>query len=632
VATIDIVASILRAVHLLALLSLFGTLVSIAVVAPPALAAGGAAGEAAHRRLVGLARGSAVLALASGMLWLGTATATIAGTDTLAATIAVLPTVALRTRFGQLLLLRLLLLLVALPLLRVRRFFLPVPLALVGIALALQAALGHAGAVGGSNGAGLLGSEFLHLLAAGAWLGGLPPLLVLTATLPPPAAAMALRRFSPLGVSAVLVLTGTALAQASAFIGGLPGLLGTAYGHIATLKLSLFLLLVMVAAVNRFVLTERLAGIRANARLLLLMALVCEVVAGASVVTAAAFLASSMPATHEQPVWPFAWRPSAAALADPAFRGGVVAALLACGGALALAVAGLAWRRMRWPALGVAAIILLVAVPQLWPLLIPAYPSSFFTSTTEFADSSIVRGGRLFERNCAICHGATGHGDGPQARSLPVPPADLTAEHLWSHSEGDLFWYLSHGIDRSEGGQSMPGFAGKLSSEARWQLIDFLRARNAGEGMRVAGKWLHPLPVPQFDADCADGRAINMDDLRGRVLRFVAAPTEGRTPAVTDAGVTTIILAGKQLIRPEGATCVANAPETWAAFAIIAGVKQDGLAGAQLLADGNGWLRLLWRPGEPGNRDDPAALAAMIRDIAAHPLPMGAGGVQGHRH
>ena len=27
------------------------------------------------------------------------------------------------------------------------------------------------------------------------------------------------------------------------------------------------------------------------------------------------------------------------------------------------------------------------------------------------------------------------------------PPADLTAEHLWAHSDGDLFWYISHGIE-----------------------------------------------------------------------------------------------------------------------------------------------------------------------------------------
>lgn len=34
-------------------------------------------------------------------------------------------------------------------------------------------------------------------------------------------------------------------------------------------------------------------------------------------------------------------------------------------------------------------------------------------------------GTRLFQRNCVACHGTTGAGDGPLARELPVPPANL---------------------------------------------------------------------------------------------------------------------------------------------------------------------------------------------------------------
>lgn len=35
-------------------------------------------------------------------------------------------------------------------------------------------------------------------------------------------------------------------------------------------------------------------------------------------------------------------------------------------------------------------------------------------------------GRELFKTYCAICHGSTGHGDGPLAASLRQPPADLT--------------------------------------------------------------------------------------------------------------------------------------------------------------------------------------------------------------
>ena len=37
-----------------------------------------------------------------------------------------------------------------------------------------------------------------------------------------------------------------------------------------------------------------------------------------------------------------------------------------------------------------------------------------------------VRGGELYRRYCASCHGVEGHGDGPLAASLNQKPADLT--------------------------------------------------------------------------------------------------------------------------------------------------------------------------------------------------------------
>ena len=64
---------------------------------------------------------------------------------------------------------------------------------LAGAALAMQGGMGHAGATGGTVGVVLLVSEALHLLAAGAWLGGLLPLFVLARIA---AAARGIRRVS----------------------------------------------------------------------------------------------------------------------------------------------------------------------------------------------------------------------------------------------------------------------------------------------------------------------------------------------------------------------------------------------------------------------------------------------------
>ena len=47
-------------------------------------------------------------------------------------------------------------------------------------------------------------------------------------------------------------------------------------------------------------------------------------------------------------------------------------------------------------------------------------------------------------------------GDGPGARGLAKPPADLTARHTADHTAGDLYWWLTHGIATGP----MPAFGG----------------------------------------------------------------------------------------------------------------------------------------------------------------------------
>ena len=61
-----------------------------------------------------------------------------------------------------------------------------------------------------------------------------------------------------------------------------------------------------------------------------------EAVLGTIVIILAGFLASRTPATHEQPVWPFAWRPSLAVMADVDLRREVIGALVAIGRRLRL--------------------------------------------------------------------------------------------------------------------------------------------------------------------------------------------------------------------------------------------------------------------------------------------------------
>ncbi len=612
-----IIATVLRGVHVTALVSLFGTLLFIAVLVD----------EVRLRRVLRrVARISAVGALLAGLAWLVVESSVIAGADGVAATLRAAPVVAFQTHYGRWFVVRCALLAVVVLLPLGTRVALFVAVALAGGVLAMQPLLGHAGAIGGVAGAELIASEALHLLAAGAWLGGLLPLFIAVRMLPHEGAATACRGFTPIGLAAVLLLAGTAVVQVVELMGGLPGLFGTSYGHVALAKLALFFVLLSLAALNRLVLTERLASDPSGAaRWHMSWSILCEMVLGVAVIFAAGLLASLTPGTHEQPVWPLPWRPSMAAFEDPVLRRGLVLALVAAGVGIVVVAAGLIWRRYRREAFFSGLVILVLALPHLNPLFIEAYPTSFFISPTEFAASAIVHGAKLFVANCAVCHGLDARGDGLAAKSLPVPPADLTAEHLWMHNDGELYWHVAHGLPTPDGGVAMPGFEGTLSSEAIWDLIDYLRAHNAGQNMRQTGTWSHPVPVPQFDAVCPDGRALDLDDLRGRVLRIVAASDDEQTEPKVDAS--TIFLVRHHAAGANGAACVNAEPEAWVAFAIILGRSVDDLAGWKVLADQNAWLRAAWHPGEADDWSDPRVLTEVIRDIATHPLVIvGAGG------
>lgn len=61
------------------------------------------------------------------------------------------------------------------------------------------------------------------------------------------------------------------------------------------------------------------------------------------------------------------------------------------------------------------------------------------------------RGGELFARNCAGCHGPQGHGDGPAAEALLPRPRDLRTAWFSDRALSDVLW---NGVK----GSSMPGW------------------------------------------------------------------------------------------------------------------------------------------------------------------------------
>jgi mono/diheme cytochrome c family protein len=468
---------------------------------------------------------------------------------------------------------------------------------------------GHSHAVSMYSGASfLLASDIVHLLAAGAWLGGLVPLLLAVLAMPAQVAASAARWFSPLGQICIVALLLSATFQGWVMVSSLAGLVGTGYGWMAIAKLLLFAVLFGFAAVNRYVLAPALLTCKAAvAKRRLVKSIAVQTGFSVAIVAAAVLLSSLAPAMHEQPNWPFADRFSLVTIGeDPDLRNEVVGAVLALFCAVLLAVlAVLVKQRVRWLAVIVAVVLGGSAVPHLELLLVPATPTSFYRSPTGFAATTIAAGAVLFAAHCAACHGKQGRGDGTAA--------DLTAPHLWMHSDGELFWWLSHGIEGPSGHLAMPGFAAALSADDRWDLIDFIRANNAGLTFQATGAWSPPLRAPDLQARCDGGRVVSLADLRGGFVRVVFATV----PPTLDRAVTTILATPEPTAKAGPGLCIADDETLPQAYAVIAGVPASEIGKAEFLIDGEGWLRA---ERHDGAWMDPVALSAAIRQLAAQPI------------
>lgn len=89
-------------------------------------------------------------------------------------------------------------------------------------------------------------------------------------------------------------------------------------------------------------------------------------------------------------------------------------------------------------------------------------------------EETLAQGERLYTQMCAVCHGETGAGDGPAARTLdPPPPTLVGVMDAPLMSDGYLYWAISEG--GVPVGSSMPPFKGSLSERDRWAVITYLR-------------------------------------------------------------------------------------------------------------------------------------------------------------
>jgi copper resistance protein D len=209
----------------------------------------------------------AIVALLSGVSLLLAVTANMAGSAAAALDPNTISTVLFDTSFGLVWCWRLLfaLLLIGACLAPLARRRMPAILVLSLLLLVSLGSVGHA--VEGQGVARFVHqiNQMVHLLAAGLWLGGLVPLTWLLGRARSPSGAAwisvardVVPRFSHMGYVAVALLAATGAINTLLLVGSVEALAGTPYGRLLSLKILLFLVMVVLALINRFRLLPRL--------------------------------------------------------------------------------------------------------------------------------------------------------------------------------------------------------------------------------------------------------------------------------------------------------------------------------------------------------------------------------------
>ncbi|MFV0443037.1 MAG: c-type cytochrome [Planctomycetaceae bacterium] len=100
-------------------------------------------------------------------------------------------------------------------------------------------------------------------------------------------------------------------------------------------------------------------------------------------------------------------------------------------------------------------------------------PAQAAVAAEQRIKASMSRGHLVYQVYCQSCHGVTGAGDGPVAqRGFPPPPPLPTGKSVQMR-DGQLFHILTWGQG------SMPSMAAQLDRDQRWDVINYVRSRQA---------------------------------------------------------------------------------------------------------------------------------------------------------
>ena len=101
----------------------------------------------------------------------------------------------------------------------------------------------------------------------------------------------------------------------------------------------------------------------------------------------------------------------------------------------------------------------------------------------KFTEVSVGRGKKIYETQCALCHGTKGDGKGEMVEEMKLNPPDFTkSETLKDRTDGELFAIIGSGKD------PMPGQKGRMTDQHRWDLVNYIRTIGGKTPEKATGK------------------------------------------------------------------------------------------------------------------------------------------------
>jgi putative copper export protein/mono/diheme cytochrome c family protein/peroxiredoxin len=513
-----------------------------------------------------------------------------------------------------------------------------------------------------------LTAAIAHRLALSVWLGGLPALILLigVGSIGEDTRLFAgaiLRHFSRVATVAMVIIIATGGILTWYLVGNFPGMIGTVYGNLLIVKLTLLGGVLLIAkGLQRQLLPAMEVKPSDSTILSYARRVKVETLLAVLIVFIASDMAGLSPPAHEDIVWPLHFRFSLAATLGKGTPWWMWT-LIATGSVLILVgpvLIALVSRPSLMPTrlrpkpnlvlgVGVAALVAGCAL-ALPPISVPAFPSTYLTTDIPYDATSIAAGLNHFEQNCTGCHGASGHGDGPAASSLPVKPADLSAPHTALHTPGDLYWWITHGILAS----GMPPFKDVLTKDDRWDIINFLGAFAVGYQARTIEPKIFPgqfwLGPPDFQVTDETGNTSLMTDYRRKSALLVVlfsctqenlAPETARLEQLLASREPLARLGAKVLLVAPGKVCeplrslatgkiliadheTENVAATYGLFSRSFHNRQQLVVRvpdvhAEFLIDRSGYIRARWLPGEDNSWSDPAFIETQLEMLSREP-------------